>query len=218
MSTDMTPYAAPNDGWDDAAKDAQSTVIRGAILKFADWRWTYGQEGVVLREGTRLLATGTAHAWVKWVNGKPAVYRIRQPGEQLPERDELGDTNEGAWELGFDDQPKDPWQETRFVYLLGENAEAYTFSTSSWGGRNAVIELGDQIARMRFAKKGAVPIVELHAAEMKTRFGKKSKPVLKVVDWRYPDGSTLPGATATERPAITREPPRNADMGDEIPF
>lgn len=213
--SELTIYD-PSDGWDDAAKDRQKTVIRGAILKFADWRWTYGQEGTVLKDGTRLLATGTAHGWVKWVDGKPDTYRMRVPGEQLPEREELGDMNPGEWEPGFDDAPKDPWQETRFVYLLGENAEAYTFTTSSWGGRTAVIDLGDQIARMRFAKKGAIPIIELHAAEMKTRFGKKSKPVLKVVDWRAPDGGTLP--EATPRPAITREPPRGGAMNDEIPF
>jgi hypothetical protein len=214
--SDVAIYRGPSDGFEDAAADAASNVIRGSILKFADWRWTHGQEGTVLREGTRLLATGCAHAWVKWVDGKPAQYVMRKPGEQLCERDELGDMNKGAWELGFDDQPKDPWQETRFVWLLGENAEAYTFSTSSWGGRTAVIDLADQILRMRYAKKGAIPIVELHAAEMKTKFGKKSKPILKVVDWRYPDGSELPDQTA--RPAITREPPKNGDMNDEIPF
>jgi hypothetical protein len=226
MSNLPTNYEPPqhDDGWGDAADDAQSTVIRGAILKFADWRWTYGQEGTVLKEGTRLLATATRHGWVRWWGGKPDEYRMRRQGEQLPGREEkdadgnyiLGDMNKGAWELGFDDQPKDPWQETRFVYLLGENAEAYTFSTSSWGGRGAVIDLGDQILRMRFAKRGAIPIVELHAAVMQTKFGKKSKPVFKVVDWRYPDGSEL--AAPASRPAISREPPKNADMDDAIPF
>jgi hypothetical protein len=222
MNNELTNYEPPehDDGWGDAAKDADNQVIRGAILKFADWRWTYGQEGTVLKEGTRLLATATRHGWVRWWGGGPDQYRMRRPGEQLPDRDELGDMNKGAWELGFDDQPKDPWQETRFVYLLGENAEAYTFSTSSWGGRGAVIDLGDQILRMRFARRGAIPIVELHAAVMQTKYGKKSKPVFKVVDWRYPDGSELPQVESAKgaRPAITREPAKNADMQDEIPF
>jgi hypothetical protein len=210
MTNDMTPYDAHNDGWEDAAKDAASTVIRGSILKFADWRWTHGQDGMQLDDGTRLLAVGTAAAWVKWQGGKPVEYRLRRPGEDLPEREELGDNVAANWELGPDSQPRDPWQSTRFVYLLGENAEAYTFSTSSWGGRNAAIELADQIQRMRFARPGAVPVVELHAAPMQTKFGKKSKPIFKVVDWRYPDGN--------ETKALAHEPARNADMQDELPF
>lgn len=222
MSNELTNYEPTprNDGWDDAAKDAHATVIRGAILKFADWRWTYGQEGTVLKEGTRLLAVGCQHAWVKWADGKPAQYIMRTPGEQLPDREDLGDMNKGAWELGFDDAPKDPWQETRFVWLVGDNAEAFTFSTSSWGGRGAVVELADQISRMRCARPGAMPIIELGAAEMKTRYGKKSKPVFKVVAWRYGDGSApadTPKVTGPA-PAIGREPSKHDDMDDAIPF
>jgi hypothetical protein len=60
-------------------------------------------------------------------------------GKKLPERDELGDLNKTEWELDPDDQPKDPWQNTRFVYLVDPiSAEAYTFVTASWGGRQAV--------------------------------------------------------------------------------
>jgi hypothetical protein len=148
---------------------------------------------------------------VKWVGGKPAEYRVRKPGENLPDRDELGDLDEAQWEAGPDGKtPRDPWQNTRFVYLIGENAEAYTFSTSSWGGRAAVSDLADTISRMRFARPGALPIVELRAAPMMTRFGKKSKPQFKIVSWKQPDED--------EVRAIEHQPAKNGDLNDEIPW
>jgi hypothetical protein len=58
---------------------------------------------------------------------------------------------------------------------------------------------------VRFNHPGAVPVVELLAAPMMTKFGKKSKPLFKVVDWRN-GGAT--GATIPVRPRI--EPPKIA--------
>jgi hypothetical protein len=157
----------------------------------------------------------TSAAWVRWADGKPAEYRVRRPGESLPDRDDLGDTDESEWQTGPDGKPRDPWQNTRFVYLIDpETAEAFTFSTSSWGGRGAVIDLGDQIKRMRFARPGAVPVVELHAAPMPTKFGKKSKPLFKVVDW-------VGGASDNESKQIEHDPAKSraaGDMNDIIPF
>jgi hypothetical protein len=47
-----------------------------------------------------------------------------------------------------------------------------------------VSDLAGQIQRVRQARPGAVPLVELHAAPMQTKFGKKSKPFFKIVEWR----------------------------------
>ena len=124
------------------------------------------------------------------------------------------------------------------VYLVDpDTAEAYTFSTSSWGGREAVIELGDTIARMRRAHPDAVPIVELRAREMPTKFGKKSRPVLKITGSKSasgnggsgasgsPDGPAGGGKTAiVERlmPAIevkqAERQIRDQEIDEEIPF
>ena len=132
------------------------------------------------------MALGTAAAWVKWYGGKPVEYLMRQPGKKLPERDELSDPEGcGTWETGPDGNPKDPWQNTRFVYLVDPvSAEAYTFVTASWGGRQAVNDLAEQIQRVRYGKPGASPLVELHAEPWMTKFGRKSKPFFKVIDWR----------------------------------
>ena len=184
-----------NDGWGDAANEAAEHTIRGKLLKFSDWKWYSGKESTMVPDGTRLVALATAAGWVRWENGKPVEYHMRTPGRRLPDRDELGYDDQDEWETGLDGEPKDPLQNTRWVYLLDpETAEAFTFTTSSYGGRGAVADLGDQIARMRGVHADAVPVVELRAVEMPTKFGRKSKPVFKVVSWK-----TASGAEPSER-------------------
>jgi hypothetical protein len=97
-----------------------------------------------------------------------------------------------------------------------QKPEAYTFSTSSWGGRGAVTDLGDQITRMRTVHADAVPIVELRAAEMPTKYGRKSKPVFKVCGWKTADKPA-----PVERQISAAKAKREIDeseMDDEVPF
>jgi len=127
--------AASDNGWEDTASELDSQFIRGTLLKFADWRWTKGKDGDELEKGTQLVALGTTAAWVKWHDNKPVQYLKREPGTKLPERDEMSDRDQSLWQLGPDGKPRDPWQNTRFVYLLDPvSCEMLTFSTSSiWG-------------------------------------------------------------------------------------
>ena len=144
----------------------------------------------------------------------------------LPEREVLGDCDRAGWEIGPDGQQRDPWQITHFVYLIDpQTAEAFTFSTSSWGGRDCVINLADQTMRMRSKHPNAVPLVELGAAPMRTKHGWKSKPVLRVVGWKntavnvvveQPD-QLLPAPATSVTSAIAERKPVD-DMDDDIPF
>jgi hypothetical protein len=114
----------------------------------------------------------------------------------------------------------DPWRNTRLVFLIDpETAEAYTFSTSSWGGRGAVIDLGDQTARVRAVHPDAVPIVELRAA-MPTKFGRKSKPVFKVIGWKTANVDDVkPALVERQIPAVEAEKQALAcEIDDDIPF
>lgn len=205
------------DGWDDTAAEAEARIIRGSLLKYFDWKWSIGseKEAVEVKEGRRLVALATAAGWVKWQAGKPVEYRMREPGVPMPARTDLGDNAAGNWEVGPDGQPRDPWQNTHFVYLVDpQTAEEFTFSTSSLGGRDCVINLAGQIKRMRGKHPDAVPLVKLGAAPMKTKFGRKSKPVLKVVDWL----NTVP-AVVIEQPGRRLSLPQAAnDLNDDIPF
>jgi hypothetical protein len=186
MTNDLT---INDDGWTDAAAEAHERVLRGTLLRFADWTWSRGREATPVEKGTCLIATGVAAAWVKWAGGKPVEYRMKPSGQPMAAREALGDNDTAAWESP-DGKPRDPWQNTRFVYLVDPNtAEAFTFSTSSWGGREAVINLGDAIERVRRAgHPGALPVVELQALPWPTRYGRKSKPLFKIVDWRVNGG------------------------------
>jgi hypothetical protein len=205
---------AADDGWDDAAAEAAERTIRGTLLKFADWRWTAGKEATLVEDGTKLVALATAAMWVRWENNRPVEHIVRQPGKRLPDREDLGYNDQAEWEKSPDDEPKDPWQNTRLVYLVDpQTAEAYTFSTSSWGGRGAVIDLADSIARMRSVHPGACPVVELRSAKMPTKFGMKSKPILKIVGWKTTDAAE----TAPVEKQITSKQADADVMNDEIP-
>jgi hypothetical protein len=206
-----------DDGWGDAAAEAGERQIRGTLLKFADWRWSAGKEGTPIEDGTKLVALATAAMWQRWENGRPVESRIREPGRRLPDRDELGFDDEAEWEAGPSGQPQDPWRNTRLVYLVDpQTAEAFTFSTSSWGGRGAVNDLGDQITRMRTVHRDAVPIVELQAAEMPTKFGRKSKPVFKIVGWKSADSDKPAPVERQITPAQAKQAIDAYD--DKIPF
>jgi hypothetical protein len=210
METNIPALVRRSDGWHVAAAENNARVIRGSIITFADWHWTVRGDSAHI-DGRRLVAVGTQALWQKWEGGKPTAHILREPDKQLPERDELDDVEATAWETGPGGAPKDPWSNTRLVYLLDpETAELFTFSTSSWGGRSAVSELGDQIMRMRCGKPNAVPLVELCASPMVTKFGRKSKPHLKVVEWRntgFENVEEISDRTESERA-----------MDDQLPF
>jgi hypothetical protein len=215
------PAAAPaNDGWGDAAAEASERMIRGTLLKFADWRWTTGKEATPVADGTKLVALATVAMWVRWESGKPAEYRMRESGRRLPDREELGHNDESQWDKDLSGEPQDPWRNTRLVYLVDPNtAAAFTFSTSSWGGRGAVSDLGDQIARMRSVHADAVPIVELRSAEMPTKYGRKSKPMFKIVEWKTADAEQpAPVERQITMQKAKQEVARINDMDDEVPF
>jgi hypothetical protein len=81
-----------------------------------------------------------------------------------------------------------------------------------------VTDLGDQIVRLRAVHPAAVPIVELRSAEMPTKFGRKSRPVLKIIDWKMAD---VEQAAPAERQITAQQAEQDIarrEMDDEIPF
>jgi hypothetical protein len=203
-----------DDGFSDVAREAEREMIRGSLLKYADWRWLVGKENTLLKQGIQLIAISVVRAWVLWEDGKPLKYRVARPREPMPDRGELGDNNSALWEHDERGDPVDPWRNTRYVYLVDPlTAELYTFATASKGGRSAVTTLCDQIERMRTAHPSAVPVLEFGAEEMPTKHGRKSKPVLKVVGWRRMD-QVAPVA----EPEQLALPSARQELDDDIPF
>jgi hypothetical protein len=178
----LTAQLHGNDGWLDAAKEDVGRIIKGDILEFADWRWRIGS--MVVQDGTRLAALSTVAYWQRWENQRSVEVIVREPRGVLPDRRELSHNDPGEWPMGLSGEPQDPWQNTRALYLADpKTAKMFTFPTSSMGGHGAINELSQQITRMRAARPGAIAIVELGSAEMRTRYGLRSKPAFPIVDW-----------------------------------
>jgi hypothetical protein len=133
------------------------------------------------------------------------------------ERDQLGCNEEADWPLGLDGKPKDPWQFTRFLYLLNPlTAEMSTFASATGGGRIAFENLEDQIARVRRVHPGCVPAIKLATKPYPTRYGTKTRPHFEVIAWRN-------GRAAEAQPlqieALTElDAPSDDDFNDNIPF
>lgn len=214
---EWAPPAA--DGWNDIADQAEKRLIQGQLVKFNEGKWLLGKEAVEIKEGGRFEARSGAVAWAKWRGGKTVDYRQPKPGMAMPTREELGDDDPSQWELGPDDKPRDPWRLTFFVYLEDpQTAEVFTFSTASWGGRNCVETLAAQTKRMREKHPDAVPMVELRSAPMKTRYGLKSKPVLKVVGWLNTDLDPARVVGPAPKPTPKLSTAKVAEELNDVPF
>ena len=122
------------------------------------------------------------------------------------------------WPPGLNDEPSDPWRDTRYLRLMDPKTGAdYTFTTDSYGGRRAVGDLKSQIANVRSVHPVALPIVQLTSTMMPTKFGQKPRPDFKIVDWRG-FRETTPPRDAGKPTGKIASPAKADDMDDEIPF
>jgi hypothetical protein len=216
--------APGDDGWADAAAELEDSLFRGTRLSFSDRQWATGKEKVPVEEGRRFLVRGTALVWLKWRDKKMVQVVARQPGQRFPDRTDLDDQDPETWEVGLGDDMRDPWQLTRFVYLvaLDKTAETLTYASSAFGAHSAARQLADQIQTMRVARPGAIPVIRLDCAPFQTKYGMKSKPLFEVVDWQ---GGETRKAKADDSPAGAEQTkPDSSEWGkrdeidDEIPF
>ena len=186
-----------------------ASMIVGKMVKFLDGRYIVDKTEP-LPATTTLVAVNVITAWVRWGDGNLPENRVTHVGQSHPLREELPDRDKTKWPPGLNDEPNDPWRDTRYLHLIDPNTGAdYTFVTESYGGRKAIGALKQQIANVRMAHPGALPLVQLASAPMKTRFGPKPRPDFKVVGWRGGKGDGGTG-NATLAPAN--------DMDDDIPF
>ena len=172
------------DGFSVAEKSGNNLIV-GKMLKFTIDGKYKADKADILPDNTTLVAIDVTTAWVKWEDCKPVEHRITQPGRVHPDRDDLPDQDKTTWEPGLNGEPSDPQRDTRYLRLIDpRTGQDYTFVTDTYGGRKAVGELKSQIGNVRFAYPGAVPLVQLGRAMMKTSFGLKPRPEFKVVGWR----------------------------------
>src|SRR6516164_1593168 len=112
------------------------------LLKFVKGQFLSGDNEVPAGREFIAHADQLAHGYTKFVGGKVAEQRIGLVADEsfvLPERPELGDTDESRWETDSKGDPKDPWA---FQYALPledpDTGELFTFVTGSHGGNSAI--------------------------------------------------------------------------------
>jgi hypothetical protein len=215
----VKPYVAGG-GWSAAAKEGQDRMIQGQLIVFVDGKYLCGPEHKPMAPGVQLTALDTAALWVFWQGGKPDDSKavVRQAGEELPARETLGHLDQTKWEKGPDNAPRDPWADTRLVFLIDrKTAELFTFSTKSQGGRVAVSELAKRIELMRETYPNAAPIVTLSDAPWSIKY-MKTRPQFKVADWELGDDGAEGARPAPVRRLSLQDEQAAALKGDGIPY
>jgi hypothetical protein len=178
-----TNVILPNDGFDVQENTSSSSSIVGTMMKFTEGQYRINKDQTV-PIGTRLVAKTVVTAWVHWVDQKPVEHRVTQPGQSHPLRVDLPDQDETAWPPGLNQEPSDPWRDTRYLHLIDQKTGAdYTFVTDGVGGRQGIADLKSAIANVRNAHPAALPIIALGSVPMKTKFGIRSRPQFNVVEW-----------------------------------
>jgi hypothetical protein len=171
-----------------------------------------------------LIALSTTEAVQLWEDQKPVETIVRQPGQPLPDVDDLNaKIPKKRWEAGLDGAPRPPWVHQHAVYLLDRrDASLFTYINSRAGARIAVRELKDRVALMRKLRGvNVVPVVELAAKPMPTKFGAKIRPWFKITEWRDLSGESqvasavpvIEHAGKPVKPVSLKE-----ELRDEIPF
>jgi hypothetical protein len=223
MSNDQTTTNLPvinGDGFDQA--DINDRIIQGTILRCVDGKWTDG-DGGDFPVGTKMLAVGTAQCLQRWEDKMPVETIRKQGNEPLPDVDELNaKIPQKKWETGLDDKPRPPWQKQCIIYLVNPtDAATYTFISGTYGAQIAFDRLKSKVVLMR-QLRGAhvVPLVQLDARPMKTKFGPKMRPEFTVEEWCQLGGGGDPARITHDNKAGLQpvEPVTNDEaFGDEIP-
>ena len=194
----MSQEIATRDDGFAVSERSGTNLIKGIITKFADSIYKANKTEVIEQapQGPVFVVTGVVTAWVHWKAGRPIEHKITQTGQGHPWREDLDDDDKTEWELGIGGVPKDPWKDTRYVYLINpRSGKTYTFVTDTAGGRQAVGELKDAIMTVRQAQPNALPVVQLATGSMKTKYGERPRPSFEIVDWR----SGTPAAPAQQQ-------------------
>jgi hypothetical protein len=204
----------------DAVDHNSDRIIRGNIARCVDGKWT-DKDGTKIPADTKLLAWATTEALQLWRNKLPVETIIKQPGEPLPDVDELNsDIPQAEWEMGLNG-PRPPWVKQHVVYLLNPtDGGELTFISSTTGAAIAVEQLRDKVRNMRMLRGGqVVPVVELGSKSMTTRFGTRLRPEFIITQWRNLGGPATAPALNHEIGSLIEEPTLAEEMGeDSIPF
>jgi hypothetical protein len=204
-----------DDGFAAAAAAAGQSLIQGSIIKFDNGLWK--MNGSLLDKHEQFVPVQLKMCWVRWQDNRPVEYVWPKPNGYLPSREQLSHLEKDEWPPGLGGAPKDPWQDTRFVYLADfQTASINTVTNSTYGMRTAYHELARSVANKRMAHPGILPVVELASAEMKLKVGNKLRPHFKIIDWQERGGNGID--TPSVKQIVKTKTTAAEDMSDDSPF
>jgi hypothetical protein len=201
--------ARPGDNpWLSYGNAAAARTIVGDLLKFSKGEFVAGTADDLVPIGTRLAAVmdSLTIGWIKWQGNRPAEQRMGAIAEgfQPAARKELGDTDQDEWETDGEGAPRDPWQFSNYLIMVGQGTDKlYTFTTSSRGGLGAIGELSKAYGKAMRQRPNEYPVVELDVGSYQhsiRSYGRIKFPIFRIVDWTAKDACTklLTGGEGSE--------------------
>lgn len=195
----------------------------GQYLSFDSGEFQYGQNKAELKLGSRLVANmpGLRVGWRRWYGGQVTddLTELLAECRPMQRRNDLGDEDVALWEKpkatpnNPTPAPRDPWQITNILELMGEDGETYIFSTGSKGGIGAIGRLCTAYGKERRMRPGMLPIIELgRDSYMHKEYGKTYFPVFTIVGWTDEDAPSVGEGTESEE-EIPFDPPGKAANG-----
>jgi hypothetical protein len=183
----------------------------GTRLKHVKGVWLLGDE----EEKADVTKSYVAHlgqirvGWIKLVNNE-VVKRIEGRLSQLPHRTALDEPEMFR-------QPGDPWKPSTAMIMRDDAGDLFHFSSLSWGGRWAVIDLLNKYnARARRAPR-LFPMVLLASEKRKDpqRNTVYDVPIFRVVDWQLWDPARAADFRDEDMPPYA---PAVDNIADSTPF
>jgi hypothetical protein len=177
-------------GWEDGVEGDDrpegAGIIQGSLVKFTNEAEWVLRDGESLAAGRELVAFNVGRVVQKWQDGQPVETIVLEPNQKFPDIEKMNEeTPKEEWVEGPDGNMRGPWQGQHILYLLDlKTMDKFTFPTGTVGGRIAVRELRDKTMWMRRLRGPNVyAVVTLDNAWMNTRFGGRSRPHFKIVQW-----------------------------------
>jgi hypothetical protein len=162
--------------------------------------------------------TAWTKEWIKFLDKKKVAhkpYRVSR-GEIPPEREELDELDK-IGSKDSDGKSNDPWT---FQYLVPfenlSSGEILIFTTPSYGGREAVLEVAEIYGKRIIKGQHGQPIVKLASVDMPTKHGGTVRPKFEIVGWD--ETGTPPPEKALATAIPISEKTVASDLDDEIPF
>jgi hypothetical protein len=185
-------------------------VLRGEIVKCQDGKWNVNVG--------KLLVAGVHDCLQHWQDGEPIETITTQP---LPDVNDLNAAiPKDEWEEGLNG-PRPPWQLSHIVYLIDvADGSTYTFASGTTGARIATDNLADRIQTMCLLRgENVLPEVLLSSKPMPTKFGPRTRPDFKIVDWRAVGNGKPKAIEHKADVGKTVEPTKAAEeLNDKIPW